>query len=65
MFQIIIYSGLLLAGIVCSQVFDFSSIRSWIEAITMMCLAYIMIEVGLEFTINKEKLRNYSVDYFV
>nr|MBP9865510.1 cation:proton antiporter [Candidatus Omnitrophota bacterium] len=27
--------------------------------------AYIMIEVGLEFTINKKKLKNYGVDYFV
>ena len=31
----------------------------------MACLAYIMIEVGLEFTINKKKLKNYGVDYFV
>ena len=65
MAQIIVYSGLLLTGIVCSQVFSLSSSRSWIETITMVCLAYIMIEVGLEFTINKKKLKNYGVDYFV
>src|SRR3989338_224385 len=65
MAQIVIYSSLLLAGIVCSQVFDLSSIRLWTEILTMVCLAYIMIEVGLEFTINKKKLRNYRVDYFV
>ena len=35
------------------------------NVITMACLAYIMIEVGLEFTINKKKLKNYGVDYFV
>ena len=65
MLQIIFYSGLLLAGIVCSQAFDLSQIRSWVETLTMACLAYIMIEVGLEFTINKKKLKNYGVDYFV
>lgn len=65
MFQVIFYSGLLLAGIVCSQIIDLSLIRSWIETITMACLAYIMIEVGLEFTINRKKLTDYGVDYFV
>ena len=65
MLQIIFYSGLLLAGIVCSQAFDLFSIRSWVETLTMVCLAYIMTEVGLEFTINKKKLKNYGVDYFV
>src|SRR3989338_4658720 len=65
MLQIIFYSGLLLAGNVCSQAFDLSQIRSWVETLTMACLAYIMIEVGLEFTINKKKLKNYGVDYFV
>lgn len=65
MFQVIFYSGLLLAGIVCSQVFDLFLVRSWIEMVTMACLAYIMIEVGLEFTVNKKKSKDYGVDCFV
>ena len=62
---IIIYSFLLLSGIVTSQIFDLSAMRAIVNVITMTCLAYIMIEVGLEFTINKKKLKNYGVDYFV
>ena len=62
---IVLYSFLLLLGITASQVFDLSAIRPGINTITMVCLAYIMIEVGLEFTINKKKLKNYGVDYFI
>ncbi len=48
-----------------SQVFDLSAFRAIVNVITMACLAYIMIEVGLEFTINKKKLKDYGLDYFV
>jgi Kef-type K+ transport system membrane component KefB len=65
MAQILFYSVLLLSGIVCSQVFDLSSLRFWVQTVTMACLAYIMIEVGLEFTINKKNLKSYGLDYFV
>ena len=65
MHLIIIYSFLLLSGIVVSQVFDLSAVRSAVNMVTMACLAYIMIEVGLEFTINKKKLKSYGVDYLV
>ncbi len=65
MAQIVIYSLLLLAGIGASQFFDLSAIRPWTNAITMACLSYIMIEVGLEFVINKKKLKSYGVDAFI
>jgi Kef-type K+ transport system membrane component KefB len=65
MIRIIAYSGLLLLGMMVSQIFDVAPIRAWSNAITMVCLAYIMIEVGLEFTINKKKLKSYGLDYFV
>ena len=65
MIRIIVYSVLLLLGMMASQVFDVSHIRPWTNAVTMVCLAYIMIEVGLEFTINKKKLGSYGVDYFI
>jgi Kef-type K+ transport system membrane component KefB len=31
----------------------------------MICLAYIMVEVGMEFTINKSRLQQYGVDYVI
>lgn len=65
MIRILAYSVLLLLGMAASQLLDLSGVRPWTSVVTMICLAYIMIEVGLEFTINKKKLRNYGVDYFV
>lgn len=65
MILIILYSVLLLLGITASQFFDLSAVRPGINVVTMVCLAYIMIEVGLEFTINKKKLKDYGVDYFI
>ncbi len=65
MAQILFYSGLLIVGIICSQVTDLSQARQSIEALTMICLAYIMIEVGLEFTMDKKKVKSYGVDYLV
>ena len=63
--QVLIYSLLLVSGILGSQFFDLESARWLINLITMACLAYIMIEVGLEFTINKKNLKSYGVDYAV
>ncbi len=57
MTQILVCSGLLIAGIICSQVIDLSQARQSIEALTMICLAYIMIEVGLEFTMIRKRLK--------
>lgn len=63
--QVILYSGLLISGIFVSQVFDLTVIRSLLSFVTFVCLAYIMIEVGLEFTIDKNKLKSYGWDYIV
>lgn len=63
--QILFYSFLLILGIVCSQVFELVSVRYLLHTATMICLAYIMIEVGLEFTLDKKNLKSYGVDYLV
>lgn len=63
--QILFYSLLLLFGILSSQLLDLDSARVFINLVTMTCLAYIMIEVGLEFTIDKKNLKGYGVDYLV
>jgi len=45
--QVLFYSFLLILGIVCSQAFELVSVRYLLHTATMICLAYIMIEVGL------------------
>lgn len=62
---VMIYSSLLLIGILFSQVFDFSAIRDVLNTLTMTSLAYIMIHVGLEFFIDKKNLKSYGWDYVV
>lgn len=65
MIRVAIYSILLIIGIVFSQSFDLHAISEEIFLITMLCLSYIMIEVGLEFTLEKDNLKSYGVDYLV
>lgn len=59
------YSALLIAGMILSQHPAVADWRWLSEAVTMICLAYIMIEVGLEFTIDKRNLGQYGKDYLI
>ena len=63
--QIILYSSLLILGMIVSQAVDLSNIHLPLSTLTMICLAYIMIEVGLEFSIDKKKIKSYGTDYLV
>ncbi len=63
--QVLIYSALLIAGILLSQVADLSYAKNALAFVTMVCLAYIMMEVGLEFTIDKKNLKSYGADYLI
>lgn len=65
MIQIIVYSVLLVLGMMASQILNLEAIKSLLLIITMICLSYIMIEVGLEFTIDKKKIKSYGWDYVV
>lgn len=65
MLRVALYSAVLIAGIVVSQLTDLSEIRGPLTTITLACLSYIMIEVGLEFTLNKRRLGEYGWDYLV
>jgi len=65
MIIVVIYSLLLLFGIAVSQFFDLEAVRFLLTAVTFVCLGYIMIEVGLEFTLDKSQLRRYGWDYIV
>ena len=68
--KIIIYSALLLVGLVCSQllpsfVAGYSQLQPVLMVLTMSALAYIMINVGREFEIDKTNLKQYRWDYVV
>jgi Kef-type K+ transport system membrane component KefB len=69
--KVVIYSALLLSGLIGSQWLpsvypeQFSLLVTPIKLMTMFCLAFIMIHVGLEFEIDKSNLRQYGWDYVV
>ncbi|MBP9854338.1 MAG: cation:proton antiporter [Candidatus Omnitrophica bacterium] len=60
--MVLIFCGLLIFGIISGQMFDFSSMHEILSLITSTCLAYIMIEVGLEFSVDKRKIGSYGWD---
>jgi Kef-type K+ transport system membrane component KefB len=61
--RVIIYSVLLVAGMGLSQIALVQSFSVTISMFTMIFLAYIMIEVGMEFDVDKSRLHSYAVDY--
>lgn len=65
MVQILLYSLLLISGMFVSQIGNLGPVMPLLSSITMVCLAYIMIEVGLEFSLDKKKLKSYGWDYVV
>lgn len=60
--MVLVFCLLLIAGIIGGQLFDLSGVRKLLVFITSGCLAYIMIEVGLEFSVDKRKIRSYEWD---
>ncbi len=69
--KIALFSGLLLLGLLGSQALPmlapdlYSQAALPLKLLTMFCLAFIMIHVGLEFDINKSNLKQYGWDYVV
>ena len=61
--RVIIYSLLLVGGMGLSQLAFVQLFNAPIATLTMIFLAYIMIEVGMEFDIDKSRLSSYAVDY--
>src|SRR5208282_5744662 len=55
----------MILGIVVSQFVEFDTVRPILNFITVVILGYIMIEVGLEFKLEKGKLKSYGKDYLV
>ena len=63
--RVMLYSFLLVAGMGLSQLAIFQHYSAAITALTMVFLAYIMIEVGMEFDIDKSRLGSYGFDYCI
>ncbi|MBL0926772.1 MAG: sodium:proton antiporter [Phycisphaerales bacterium] len=69
--NVLIYSGLLVAGLVLSQIApsflgdSAATVELLIRVAAMVCLSFIMIHVGYEFDIDKSRLRQYGWDYVV
>jgi Kef-type K+ transport system membrane component KefB len=63
--RVIVYSLLLIAGMGFSQLGVAGAWPEVITALTMILLAYIMIEVGMEFDIDKSHLRQYGADALI
>lgn len=64
MTKIIIYSLLLVCGVIYAQIFgDIDS--QWVKILMMFCMSFIMIHVGYEYEMNKRWSREIAIDYFI
>lgn len=70
--KIAFFSIFLILGLVCSQTLPsvfgdatFSQAKSVLDSMLYVCLAFIMINVGREFELDKSHWRSYTADYFI
>ncbi len=68
--KVLILSILLLVGLALSQILpliveNYSALSHIVKLGTIISLAFIMIHVGYEFEIRKDKIREYGYDYLV
>ncbi|MFI3294651.1 MAG: sodium:proton antiporter [Rikenellaceae bacterium] len=70
--KIIFFSLFLILGLVASQVVpqmiggeNYTSIKPILNALLYTSLAFIMINVGREFELDKSRWRSYTTDYFI
>lgn len=69
--KVYIFSFLLVIGLILSQLVphllgdNFASFKVFLNALLYISLAFIMINVGREFEINKKQWRSYTKDYMV
>lgn len=68
--KVLLFSVLLIAGLIISQFMDAltggsSFVGETVRILTMIMLAFIMIHVGYEFEVDRSKLKSYGFDYLV
>lgn len=69
--KVISFSLLLMSGLILSQVLpsllgeSYGELKHMVEIMLGVCLAFIMINVGREFEIDKSNVKVYVKDYFV
>lgn len=70
--KIVLFSLFLIIGLVCSQalpiffgVETFAAAKPTFDVMLYTCLAFIMINVGREFELDKSRWRSYTADYFI
>ena len=67
--KIVLFSIFLIIGLIGSQVIptllspeSFGKLKSFFDAMLYICLAFIMINVGREFELDKSKWKSYTED---
>lgn len=69
--KVLSFSAMLMLGLLLSQLLpgalgaNYEVIREVIEILLGVCLAFIMINVGREFEVDKSNLKSYAKDYLV
>ena len=70
--KILTFSFLLVLGLIASQTLPawmsgdhYATFKGVTDTLLYICLAFIMINVGREFEVQKEKWRSYVSDYFI
>ena len=69
--RVISFSLMLMLGLALSQILpmlmgdSYAELKHMVEVTLGICLAFIMINVGREFEIDKRNIRGYAKDYFV
>lgn len=69
--KVLSFSLFLMLGLVASQLLpdlfgsSYSTFKAYSDTLLYVCLAFIMINVGREFEIDKTRWRSYATDYFI
>ncbi|MFN0064802.1 MAG: hypothetical protein ACKVOH_01050 [Chlamydiales bacterium] len=63
--MIYVFSSCLIAGIFFSQIFDLIPLHGLLTFLADVALSYIMMEVGLDFFLDKTQMRSHLKDYLV
>lgn len=68
--KIVLFSLFLILGLVGSQtlptlIANYADLKPGLDILLYICLAFIMINVGREFELDKSRWRSYTADYFI